>query len=159
MALIDGLSAIGDAIREKTGRTDLIPFLDMPEAIRNIGGGETTGRREKTGTFTLETNTLQPIITHDCGFTPTVFMVYPIDTYTIGDKMAIGCIMVNDSHFSELNADRKPSFVWECQNESTNWYGTVSTPGETTDNTIKLCIRSSTYQWRAGFKYGWIAIE
>jgi hypothetical protein len=41
MALIDGLSAIGDAIREKTGGTDLIPFLDMPEAIRSISGGST----------------------------------------------------------------------------------------------------------------------
>jgi hypothetical protein len=41
MALIDGLYAIGDAIREKTGGTDLIPFLDMPEAIRSISGGGT----------------------------------------------------------------------------------------------------------------------
>ena len=42
MALTNGLSAIGDAIREKTGGTDLIPFLDMPDAIRSISGGGTT---------------------------------------------------------------------------------------------------------------------
>ena len=42
MALTDKLSAIGDAIREKTGTTDLIPLSDMPESIRNIqsGGGK-----------------------------------------------------------------------------------------------------------------------
>ena len=41
MALIDGLSNIGDAIREKTGTSDLIPFKDMPQAILDIvsGGG------------------------------------------------------------------------------------------------------------------------
>ncbi len=41
MALIDKLSAIGDAIREKNGITDLIPLADMPQAILDIvsGGG------------------------------------------------------------------------------------------------------------------------
>lgn len=42
MALTDKLTAIGDAIREKTDTTDLIPLNDMPDAIRNIqsGGGK-----------------------------------------------------------------------------------------------------------------------
>ena len=39
MALIDKLTAIGNAIREKTGTTDLIPLADMPQAILNIEGG------------------------------------------------------------------------------------------------------------------------
>lgn len=45
MALIDKLTAIGNAIREKTGTTDLIPLADMPQAILNIegGGGAPTG--------------------------------------------------------------------------------------------------------------------
>ena len=33
MALIDKLTAIGDAIREKTGKEDLIPLSDMPSEI------------------------------------------------------------------------------------------------------------------------------
>ncbi len=33
------LSAIGEAIREKTGKTDLIPLFDMPGEIRSIEGG------------------------------------------------------------------------------------------------------------------------
>ena len=39
MALIDKLTAIGNAIREKTGTTDLIPLADMPQAILNIESG------------------------------------------------------------------------------------------------------------------------
>ena len=39
MALIDKLTAIGNAIREKTGTTALIPLADMPQAILNIAGG------------------------------------------------------------------------------------------------------------------------
>ena len=39
MALIDKLYAIGDAIRERTGKTDLIPLDDMPAEIKAIGGG------------------------------------------------------------------------------------------------------------------------
>jgi hypothetical protein len=42
MALTDKLSAIGNAIREKNGTTDLIPLADMPQAILDIqsGGGD-----------------------------------------------------------------------------------------------------------------------
>ena len=39
MALIDKLTAIGNAIRTKTGTTDLIPLANMPQAILNIEGG------------------------------------------------------------------------------------------------------------------------
>lgn len=41
MALTDKLVAIGDAIREKTGTTDLIPLADMPQAIKDISSGGT----------------------------------------------------------------------------------------------------------------------
>ena len=40
MALTDKLKAIGDAIREKTGKMDLIPLSDMPNEILNISSGE-----------------------------------------------------------------------------------------------------------------------
>ena len=39
MALINKLSAIGDAIREKTGKEDLLTLEQMPEEIRGISGG------------------------------------------------------------------------------------------------------------------------
>lgn len=40
MALIEKLSAIGDAIREKTGKGELIPLDDMPAEVRSIKRGE-----------------------------------------------------------------------------------------------------------------------
>jgi hypothetical protein len=42
MALIDKLSAIGDAIREKTGKDDLLTLDEIPAEISAIetGGGE-----------------------------------------------------------------------------------------------------------------------
>lgn len=44
MALTDKLTAIGDAIREKTGKEDLLTLDQMPVEIRSIetggGGGE-----------------------------------------------------------------------------------------------------------------------
>ena len=42
MALIDRLNAIGDAIREKNGTTELIPLTDMPQAILSISAGNET---------------------------------------------------------------------------------------------------------------------
>lgn len=40
MAIINQLSAIGDAIREKTGSSELLKLNDMPNAIRGIQSGE-----------------------------------------------------------------------------------------------------------------------
>ena len=38
MALTDKLSAIGSAIREKTGGTELLTLDEMPTAIQGISG-------------------------------------------------------------------------------------------------------------------------
>jgi hypothetical protein len=40
MALIERLKAIGDAIRQKNGTTDLIPLKNMPQAILDIVSGD-----------------------------------------------------------------------------------------------------------------------
>ena len=50
MALIDKLNAIGDAIREKNGTTDLIPLADMPQAILDIVSGGSGGETAAAGT-------------------------------------------------------------------------------------------------------------
>lgn len=43
MALTDKLTAIGDAIREKNGTSDVIPLADMPQAILDIVSGDGSG--------------------------------------------------------------------------------------------------------------------
>ena len=56
MALTDKLSAIGDAIRAKTGKTDLIPLDQMPTEIASIQscGGATMKTVEGTLPLTVE---------------------------------------------------------------------------------------------------------
>lgn len=54
MALTDKLSAIGDAIRVKTGKTDLIPLDQMPTEIASIkGGGGGATMKTVVGTLPL----------------------------------------------------------------------------------------------------------
>jgi hypothetical protein len=43
MALIDKLTAIADAIRAKTGKTDSLTLDQMPTEIGNISGGGSSG--------------------------------------------------------------------------------------------------------------------
>lgn len=51
MALINKLNAIGDAIREKTGKTELLTLDEMPVEIKSIqGGGEGLERGEVNNT-------------------------------------------------------------------------------------------------------------
>jgi hypothetical protein len=61
MALTDKLTAIGDAIREQTGSSELMTLDAMPDAIRGIsGGGGGGGGNEPTAE--------ELIITDDCGY-------------------------------------------------------------------------------------------
>lgn len=53
MALTDKLSAIGDAIRVKTGKTDLIPLDKMPTEIASIQGGGDATMKTVQGTLPL----------------------------------------------------------------------------------------------------------
>ena len=52
MALTDKLSAIGNAIRSKTGKEDLMTLEDMPAEIENISGGTSLPTQEKSITIT-----------------------------------------------------------------------------------------------------------
>ena len=161
MALINDLTAIGNAIREKTGRTDLIPLADMPNVIKSISGGGTTGKRIVTGTFSLDADSTQPIITHDCGFVPSVFLVYPISEYAVGTKQTLACVVVNANHYGGFNIEGLlPHFVLECQDTRLTWQGASATHTcELTETTAKMCFRTLIYPWKQGFEYGWIAYE
>lgn len=58
MALIEKLSAIGDAIREKNGTSDLIPLADMPQAIRDISSPSVAKMVEYTTSATMVSPTI-----------------------------------------------------------------------------------------------------
>lgn len=69
MALTDKLVAIGNAIREKNGTTDLIPLADMPQAIKDIssgGGIEYTSITYNDNTISLiDTDGIEHIIEYE----------------------------------------------------------------------------------------------
>ena len=56
MALINTLNDIGNAIREKTGSTELIPLKEMASAIQGIssGGGSNTTFSANSSTEIIE---------------------------------------------------------------------------------------------------------
>lgn len=56
MALIDKLTALGDAIRSKTGSTDKLTLDDMAEAIGNLGQGGTDFNFKIVGDTVAPTN-------------------------------------------------------------------------------------------------------
>ncbi len=123
------------------------------------GGGGTTGRREKTGTFTIDTNAGSPTITHNCGFVPTTFIVYPIDEYVSGDLMILGCVMTSTNYFSNIVFQKAPNTILEGKASSIEWGQALTKPGELTENTATLGYTSGARLWRANFEYGWLAIE
>lgn len=67
MALIDKLTAIGDAIRSKTGGSELLTLDEMPQEIQSIqtgGGGEVS---EELDTLTISPTTITSYGTQSSG--------------------------------------------------------------------------------------------
>lgn len=105
MALIDKLGAIGDAIREKNGTTDLIPLADMPQAILDIisGGGASYTSITYKDNDTIElldkdgiTHTLIPTYDDDGALAAVSLDDEVIDlTYTDNTLTAIGNTVVD----------------------------------------------------------------
>lgn len=112
-----------------------------------------------TGNFTIDTNTGTPTITHNCGFVPTTFIVYPIDEYVSGDLMILGCVMTSTNYFSNIVFQKTPNTILEGKASSIEWGQALTKPGELTENTATLGYTSGARLWRANFQYGWIAIK
>lgn len=115
MALIEKLSAIGDAIREKNGTTDLMTLEQMPQAIADIqSGGGDTELVDKV--LTLE---------GDCSYK---FYKGRLDWLIreYGDRMKVGDITALTYCFSESNLEEIP-FDLTIANG-------IKTPTETTIN-------------------------
>ena len=118
------------------------------------------GRQTKTGTFTIDTNTGTPTIAHNCGFIPTLFIVYPIDQYVDGDQMILGCIVTNTDYFSNIPSITNTSnAVLEVRTTGVTWNYSTTKDAILTENTATLGYTTSARVWRANFQYGWMAIE
>ena len=122
--------------------------------------GETVGRQTKTGTFTIDKNNGTPTITHNCGFIPTVLIVYPLDEYVDGDQMILGSIVTNTSYFSSIPLITNVSnSILEVKTNGIAWNFSTTKDAILTETTATLGYAVGTRLWRANFQYGWIAIE
>lgn len=92
MALIDRLTAIGDAIREKNGTTEPIPLVDMPQAILDIvsGGNETETFNISTLETTLPTNL------HACATARVNDKIYLFGGYNSSNGSRTNTILIYD---------------------------------------------------------------
>ena len=127
------------------------------------GGGETTGRQSKTGTFELNTSTTTPEIAHNCEFVPTLFIVYPkgdIPTeLTTENQMILGCIVTNTNYFSNVSVTNTSNAILELKTNGIAWNYSSTKDAILTKSTATLGYAVNARIWKANFQYGWIAIE
>lgn len=96
MALTDKLTAIANAIRAKTGGSDLLTLDEMPQEIQSIqtGGGGDTALADSilSGTVTsYSSNTLSKVGTYGFGFKTAITSVDCPNVTSIGDSAFYSC--------------------------------------------------------------------
>ena len=126
MALTDKLSAIGDAIRIKTGKTDLIPLDQMPteiESVWNAGYKEAYNEMKLAVDMSDETYRFNEKVTSypsnwynmNLNFTDANGASYKkIATYTSSSKINIRYTTVSGSNIAVYNAANSPMWADEA---------------------------------------------
>lgn len=133
---------------------------NMQKIYEAIEAAKSNGGRQKTGTFSFSgNNNGMPTFEHNCGFVPSVFIVYPIDDYTSLGNMILGCVMYNISNLSSIEATATPNSILEQAGTTLTWRQPLTNAGVLTENTAQLGYRTGTVLWKADFQYGWIAFE
>ncbi len=185
MALTDKLSAIGNAIREKTGKTDLIKLEDMPKAIAAITtqGGGAEGLKYDIGEFVLDSDTTgvgSVVIPHNLGKNPGVVIVWTEDFNDLNAETPIeytnatnvGYIWIYNlfglpqrltSTVSTENGIflsatiAKESYVVNIAAPTSKTY--VPSKEEYTETTIPLQTVGNSNYWRAGITYRYFVAD
>ena len=157
------LTAIGNAIRDKDGSTDLIPVVDMASRISNIP----SGRRATTGTITIATAARQVTVTHNLGVIPSCVMLYPKDLSVMapyGTEEAKGKAYKFAYIYSE-NGGLAYGFCYGASTSTGNYSFSgvlatnVNTKASITDTTFTTGTHGQSYYYQPDIEYEWIAIE
>ena len=164
-----GLTQIADAIREKSGTSDALAFpAAMAEAIAAIqaGGSQAmfNGKPMLCGTFTLandvtSTKYLDVGVAFEANKAYTVFS-FPVGIYAslydnVGAKGVIGSV---SKRFSTNNNGRYNAVL------AFDGYGSATAKAgfglsKAYDQTELVLAGSTSYIYKAGIEYGWIAVE
>lgn len=166
MALIDKLTAIADAIRDKTGGTEALTLEQMPTEIAGIevgGGGLPAGVSALAiGTYTPTSDVSSAVgIEHGLGVTPNFFFM-----------SVEGQEMLNASDFKYyittefglaqkfmMSANQLEAFrIYRYSNgTSFTQSAAVGIMGQFANTTHFYAYASSTYNLKAGVAYRWVA--
>ena len=161
MALIEKLTAIGNAIRGKTGKSGTLTLEQMVTEINGIQpGGEV---KVVTGTYTLSKSVAGGstfTVDHNAGFVPDLFYFYA--PANIASTSTMICVFYS------------PTFLWRSTGyKSISGYHSTSTTTVTfTNNSSSYGVKSITdtqavittyssstsYFWYAG-TYNWVAVK
>lgn len=143
------LKNIADAVREKTNTTDKMLPSAMPDLIKSItGGGTDLPENMHIGTFTLANDTSEDIvIEHGLSGTPKAFYCLIDELGDIYIPYSI-CGAVYDTFSAGI-------YRSNYKGGSGGMYVNVApTLGETT---VIIPVISSSYAFRSGYTYRWIA--
>ena len=150
---------------EKTGNAD----TELTSVVNALisGYGEITGLRYAEGTFYHNSNDM--IVSHNCGFIPEIFIMYPKFDVTVGSaNEEVGFIGYYGSMLDSIpSSTRNMCFILENRTTyETNCVWVLASTQPTfngldtpiTDSKIKIPYRSALYPFRKDVEYGWIAI-
>ena len=166
MALTDKLTAIAEAIRAKTGESDLLTLDAMVTAINGISGGETGNSTVVSGTFTPAENTNDCRITGLAG-SPSAFALAPAfsaqEAYN-GVAKLLGFIWVRgvwaifrtNAGGTTGAADGWSMFSLESFTIREDDY--QATSGQVAVLKTGFSANRGGYFFRAGLTYNWVAI-
>lgn len=172
MALTDKLTAIGNAIREKTGETELLSLDGMAAAIAAIEAGGGGNIRVATGTYTPASDvkfTSWYNFTHNCGFVPRVFILYT-HYVSIPEKYSLNVALTvllekpsstsSKGVASTVITSTASGYTWAQSVVAENTLDSHFSTARMNETTMGIVAGHTSYNnyFRAGANYRWIAI-
>lgn len=154
------LTSVANAIRTKGGTSAQMAFpTGFVSAVNAIPvAGETpniNGKKFDCGTFTFaeDTNAVQTI-NHNLGIYPEAIFVW---SYNFPKSIEENYAMVGIMKFTNFDDSSGAGYVHTANN--TYSFGTTASATACTATTTQITIlTTSTYKWRSGYTYHWLAI-
>ena len=167
MALTNKLSAIGDAIREKTGKADKLTLDQMPLEIASIvsGGGSDGGASGisaiSMGEITYSGRQTIMTIEHGLGVKPDAIFVYvPGFTFpTNGEVNLLGFLWVGYPYHTNSGARESSAVSMTTATNTPFGFGVNNLQVTVTETNFEAGRPSSVYYYNSGLTFRWCAVK
>lgn len=156
----DTLTAIADAIREKTETSDMVAAADMARLISNIGADYVSG------TITLSANATSMTIEHNLGRKPVIMVIwhYSTSVYTMENgtayQMYMNIACADGTQFYANYSGGKPNMKTfdDCSMYSTTAHSLKGFIYGVNETTASLGRLASSAFFPSGVTYKWVVI-